>query len=69
MPDGDEIDLGQKMWTVPPVQLESRKKQPNKPHVVPLAPRRSSLLNRVIPNLSLLRPDPAGQWSVTRWPI
>ena len=34
----DEIDLGQQMWTVPTVRLKTRKKQPDKPHVVPLAP-------------------------------
>ena len=40
----DEIDLGQKMWTVPPVRLKTRKKQPDKPHVVPLAPAALKIL-------------------------
>jgi integrase len=34
----EEIDLDQKTWTVPPVRLKTGKKQPDKPHVVPLAP-------------------------------
>jgi hypothetical protein len=34
------------------------------------APRsKFSLVNRMIPNLSSLRLGPAGQWSVTRWPM
>jgi hypothetical protein len=28
-----------------------------------------SRVNRIIPHLSLLRLDPAGRWSVTRWPM
>jgi integrase len=33
----DEIDLDQKTWTVPPERLKTGKKQPDKPHVVPLS--------------------------------
>jgi integrase len=33
-----EIDLDQKTWTIPPERLKTGKKQPDKPHVVPLAP-------------------------------
>jgi integrase len=39
-----EIDLGQKTWTVPPVRLKTGKKQPDKPHVVPLAPAALKIL-------------------------
>jgi integrase len=40
----EEIDLGQKTWTVPPVRLKTGKKQPDKPHVVPLAPAALKIL-------------------------
>jgi integrase len=40
----DEIDFGQKTWTVPPVRLKTGKKQPDKPHVVPLAPAALKIL-------------------------
>ena len=40
----DEIDLGQKTWAVPSVRLKTGKKQPDKPHVVPLAPAALKIL-------------------------
>jgi integrase len=33
-----EVDLDQETWTVPPERLKTGKKQPDKPHVVPLSP-------------------------------
>jgi integrase len=39
-----EIDLNQKTWTVPPERLKTGKKQPDKPHVVPLSPAALTIL-------------------------
>jgi integrase len=39
-----EIDLNQKTWTVPPERLKTGKKQPDKPHVVPLSPAALKIL-------------------------
>jgi integrase len=39
-----EIDLDQKTWTVPPERLKTGKKQPDKPHVVPLSPAALKIL-------------------------
>jgi hypothetical protein len=61
-----EIDIEQKTWTIPGARMKA-----DKYHTVPLAPSRSkfSPVNCVIPNLSLLRLEPAGRWSVTHWPM
>jgi integrase len=40
----EEIDLDAKTWTVPPVRLKTGKKQPDKPHVVPLSPAALEIL-------------------------